>query len=63
VTDTLSNANAGKAVRADAPPGERIIEIEGLNKWFGEFHVLKDISLSVNKGEVVVVIGPSPGAT
>jgi general L-amino acid transport system ATP-binding protein len=47
-------------VRADAPAGgERIIEIEGLNKWFGEFHVLRDISLSVNKGEVVVVIGPS----
>jgi general L-amino acid transport system ATP-binding protein len=48
------------AVRADAPPGgDRIIEIEGLNKWFGEFHVLRDISLSVNRGEVVVVIGPS----
>jgi general L-amino acid transport system ATP-binding protein len=47
-------------VRADAPAGgERIIEIEGLNKWFGDFHVLRDISLSVNKGEVVVVIGPS----
>jgi general L-amino acid transport system ATP-binding protein len=48
------------AVRADAPDGgDRIIEIEGLNKWFGDFHVLRDISLSVNKGEVVVVIGPS----
>jgi general L-amino acid transport system ATP-binding protein len=47
-------------VRADAPEGgEKIIEIEGLNKWFGDFHVLKDISMSVNKGEVVVVIGPS----
>ncbi|NLG09712.1 MAG: amino acid ABC transporter ATP-binding protein [Deinococcales bacterium] len=31
----------------------------GVNKWYGEFHVLKDIHLSVNKGEVVVVIGPS----
>jgi general L-amino acid transport system ATP-binding protein len=47
-------------VRADAPPGgEPIIEIDGLNKWFGDFHVLRDINLSVNKGEVVVVIGPS----
>jgi len=47
-------------VRADAPPGgDRIIEIEGLNKWYGEFHVLKDISASVNRGEVVVIIGPS----
>jgi general L-amino acid transport system ATP-binding protein len=47
-------------VRADAPDGgERIIEIDQLNKWYGDFHVLKDINLSVNKGEVVVVIGPS----
>jgi general L-amino acid transport system ATP-binding protein len=47
-------------VRADAPQGgTKIIEVEGLNKWFGEFHVLRDISLSVNKGEVVVIIGPS----
>ncbi len=47
-------------VRADAPEGgARIIEIDGLNKWYGDFHVLKDINLSVNKGEVVVVIGPS----
>ncbi len=49
-----------RTVRADAPEGgARIIEIAGLNKWFGDFHVLKDITLSVNKGEVVVVIGPS----
>ncbi len=39
--------------------GEKIITIAGLNKWFGDFHVLKDIDLSVNRGEVVVVIGPS----
>jgi general L-amino acid transport system ATP-binding protein len=46
--------------RADAPVGgEKIIEIEGMNKWFGDFHVLNDISMSVNKGEVVVIIGPS----
>ena len=47
-------------VRADAPAGgERVIEIEDLNKWFGDFHVLRDINMSVNRGEVVVVIGPS----
>ena len=47
-------------VRADAPEGGTpIIDVEGLNKWFGEFHVLKDIHLSVNRGEVVVIIGPS----
>ncbi len=59
-TSTTANTTANTAVRADAPQGaQRIIEIEGLNKWFGEFHVLRDVSLSVNKAEVVVVIGPS----
>jgi len=59
VSDQTSTGDTVKAVRADAPPGDKIIEIERLNKWFGDFHVLKDISMSVNKGEVVVVIGPS----
>ena len=36
-----------------------MIEFTKLNKWFGELHVLKDISLQVAKGEVVVVCGPS----
>lgn len=39
----------------DAP----IVRIEGLNKWYGNLHVLKDISLEVRMGEVVVVIGAS----
>ncbi len=30
-----------------------------MNKWFGELHVLQDIDLSIDRGEVVVVIGPS----
>jgi ABC-type polar amino acid transport system ATPase subunit len=36
-----------------------IIEFRGVNKFFGDFQVLKDINLSVDEGEVVVVIGPS----
>lgn len=36
-----------------------IIELRHVEKHFGELHVLKDVSLSVGKGEVVVVIGPS----
>jgi len=39
--------------------GDVIIECDSVNKWFGEFHVLKDISLKVREREVVVVIGPS----
>lgn len=58
MTQTLDAAS--RNVSAHGPEsGDRIIEIAGLNKWFGKFHALKDINLSVNQGEVVVVIGPS----
>nr|WP_174377777.1 amino acid ABC transporter ATP-binding protein [Sulfurospirillum arcachonense] len=36
-----------------------MIEIKNLNKWYGDFHVLKDINLNVKKGEIIVVCGPS----
>ncbi len=36
-----------------------MIEIRGLNKYFGDLHVLKDVNLTVKKGEKLVVIGPS----
>ena len=36
-----------------------LVEFEGVNKYFGDTHVLKDISLDVDETEVVVVIGPS----
>ena len=36
-----------------------VIELEGVNKWFGDFHVLKDIDLRVREGERVVICGPS----
>lgn len=39
-----------------APP---MIEMHGVHKWFGEFHVLKDIDLTVQRGERIVVCGPS----
>ena len=35
------------------------IDIQGMNKWFGSFHVLKDIDLTVHTGEKIVVCGPS----
>ncbi|MDP2621011.1 MAG: amino acid ABC transporter ATP-binding protein [Hyphomicrobiales bacterium] len=38
---------------------EVAIEITGMHKWFGDFHVLKDINLRVLKGERIVVCGPS----
>ncbi len=36
-----------------------IIRLNGVNKWYGSFHVLKDINLNVLKGERIVVCGPS----
>jgi general L-amino acid transport system ATP-binding protein len=36
-----------------------VINILSLNKWFGTFHVLKDINLNIMKGEKIVVCGPS----
>ncbi|MEH6457740.1 MAG: amino acid ABC transporter ATP-binding protein [Cocleimonas sp.] len=36
-----------------------MIKMENLNKWYGTFHVLKDINLNVTKGERIVVCGPS----
>ena len=38
---------------------EPIINFEKVNKWYGEFHVLRDIDLAVAKGERIVICGPS----
>ena len=38
---------------------EVMIQINGMHKWYGDFHVLKDINLTVNHGERIVVCGPS----
>ena len=39
--------------------GKLMIELEGVNKWFGDFHVLKDINLQIRERERVVICGPS----
>jgi general L-amino acid transport system ATP-binding protein len=49
---------------SDAAPQMRIsdevaIQMIGMHKWYGEFHVLKDINLTVNRGERIVICGPS----
>ena len=38
---------------------EVVISMRGVNKWFGHFHVLRDINLDVHKGERIIVCGPS----
>ncbi|MGB6534710.1 MAG: amino acid ABC transporter ATP-binding protein [Xanthobacteraceae bacterium] len=43
------------------PSGGVAVQIEGLHKWYGEFHVLRDINLTVARGERLVICGPSGG--
>ncbi len=51
---------AKDATAAHLKIGEEVaISIEGMNKWFGTFHVLRDIDLTVYNGERIVVCGPS----
>ena len=45
---------------AHAPLSDQVmIEMQGVHKWYGAFHVLKEINLTVRKGERIVVCGPS----
>jgi polar amino acid transport system ATP-binding protein len=41
------------------PPTEVVIQATDVNKWFGRLHVLKDVSMTVKRQEVVVIIGAS----
>ena len=49
----MSEANKNAAVN------DYIIRMINLNKWYGDFHVLKDINLDVKQGERIVICGPS----
>jgi general L-amino acid transport system ATP-binding protein len=52
----MSNENAKKV---DISSEATVIEIKNMHKWYGDFHVLKDINLNVKKRERIVVCGPS----
>ncbi|HEY4471139.1 MAG TPA: ATP-binding cassette domain-containing protein, partial [Stellaceae bacterium] len=52
----MSNA---AEIMPDRMPAHIMIEMQSVHKWYGEFHVLKDINLIVGRGEKVVVCGPS----
>ena len=60
--DTKSESETPQSDAAPLPSevaAETAIEIDHMHKWFGGFHVLKDINLKVMKGERIVVCGPS----
>ena len=56
---TMQETQESTAQLASAASSEIIIELSKMNKWYGAFHVLKDIDLVVHKGERIVVCGPS----
>jgi general L-amino acid transport system ATP-binding protein len=54
------NASTTSAVPTPPPLSDQVmIQMESVHKWYGAFHVLKDINLTVQKGERIVVCGPS----
>ncbi len=52
-------SEAAQTVSVPGVSDEVAIQIIGMHKWYGQFHVLKDINLTVRRGERIVVCGPS----
>ena len=48
-----------ETTKSQAATNRPMIELRNVNKWYGDFHVLKNINIEVRKGERVVVCGPS----
>ncbi len=65
-TKTTAKGNGNGSAASASPPAagmkitdEVAIQIAAMDKWYGEFHVLRDINLTVYKGERIVICGPS----
>ncbi|WP_439814719.1 amino acid ABC transporter ATP-binding protein [Zavarzinia sp. CC-PAN008] len=59
MAQTQSQTSANARPGGHRPGSEVMIQITGMNKWYGAFHVLKEIDLTVHKGERIVICGPS----
>ena len=55
----MSNAAAAAVPSTMTVGKEVMVRMEGVHKWYGQFHVLKNINLTVKKGERIVICGPS----
>ena len=55
MTEVSTNTSAADVRGASGPA----VTMEGVNKWYADFHALKDIDLSVDRGERIVICGPS----
>jgi len=56
----MTQGNGGQD-RDGAAGREIAVEMIGVNKWYGQFHVLRDINLTIRRGERIVICGPSGG--
>ncbi|MGK6314260.1 amino acid ABC transporter ATP-binding protein [Neorhizobium sp. DT-125] len=59
MTEVKANASTTDVRGASDTVSPWAVRMEGVNKWYGGFHALKDIELSVNRGERIVICGPS----
>ena len=55
----MSEVAIAKSTKEMQVSDDVMIQLSGMHKWFGDFHVLKDINLTVHRGERIVVCGPS----
>jgi general L-amino acid transport system ATP-binding protein len=58
-TEGLAAEDIRHPVKEMTVSEEVMIQMNAVHKWYGQFHVLKDINLTVNKGERIVICGPS----
>ena len=59
MAETLDATAADATAARGAAPSDPLVVLSGVNKHFGDLHVLRDIDLTIARGEVVIVIGPS----
>ena len=55
----MATTAAAQAQPGPGPASTYAVDITAMNKWYGDFHVLKDINLQVTRGERIVICGPS----
>ncbi len=54
-------SNQTTSVTLPPPDDKPVVEMAGVHKWYGNFHVLRDVNLTVRRGERIVIAGPSGG--
>ena len=59
MTEELSAETLAQPTREMTVSDEVMIQMTDVHKWYGQFHVLKDINLTVNRGERIIICGPS----